>query len=45
MRLGALALGDTFAWGDTLAYLVGIALGAVVEWAARRDGSGLGGTA
>ncbi len=34
--LGALALGDTFAWGDIAAYLVGIALGAALEWAARR---------
>jgi hypothetical protein len=41
-RLGALALGDTFAWSDIAAYLVGIAFGATLEWAAyraRRSGS------
>jgi hypothetical protein len=35
-RLGALALGDTFAWADIAAYLAGIALGAVAEWTAQR---------
>jgi|HubBroStandDraft_6_1064221.scaffolds.fasta_scaffold743917_2 hypothetical protein len=30
--LGHLALGDTFAWADILAYLVGIAVAAVAEW-------------
>jgi hypothetical protein len=30
---GRLTLGDTFAWGDIAAYMVGIASGAVVEWA------------
>jgi hypothetical protein len=34
--LGALVLGDTFAWRDIAAYLVGVAFGAVVEWAMRR---------
>jgi hypothetical protein len=34
--LGALVLGDTFAWGDIAAYLGGIALGAALEWAAQR---------
>ena len=33
-RLGALTLGDTFAWADIAAYLVGIAFGAAAEWAA-----------
>jgi Protein of unknown function (DUF2809) len=36
--LGRLALGDTFAWADILAYLVGIAFGACAEWATRRLG-------
>ena len=31
---GRLALGDTFAWGDIAAYLVGIAFGASAEWLA-----------
>ena len=35
-RLGALALGDTFAWRDIAAYFVGIAVAAIVEWAVRR---------
>jgi hypothetical protein len=30
--LGALVLGDTFAWGDIAAYLVGIAVGISLEW-------------
>jgi hypothetical protein len=30
--LGHLVLGDTFAWGDIAAYLVGIAFGAMAEW-------------
>jgi hypothetical protein len=30
-RLGALTLGDTFAWGDIAAYLVGITFGVVLE--------------
>ena len=34
--LGRLALGDTFAWGDIAAYLVGIVSGGVMEWAACR---------
>jgi hypothetical protein len=34
--LGHLALGDTFAFADIAAYLVGISFGAVIEWAARR---------
>ena len=34
--LGHLALGDTFAFGDIGAYLVGIALAATVDWAAHR---------
>lgn len=34
-RLGALALGDTFAWGDLAAYLAGIAFGAVADTASR----------
>jgi hypothetical protein len=34
--LGHLVLGDTFAWGDIAAYLVGIAVGAAAEWAAGR---------
>jgi uncharacterized protein (DUF1810 family) len=33
--LGHLALGDTFAWGDILAYLVGIAFGTCLELAAK----------
>src|SRR4051812_39012091 len=32
--LGRLALGDTFAWPDIVAYLVGIAVGGAIEWAA-----------
>jgi threonine/homoserine efflux transporter RhtA len=35
-RLGALTLGDTFAWGDMAAYLIGIAFGATLEWAVFR---------
>jgi hypothetical protein len=31
---GRMALGDTFGWGDLAAYLAGITVGAVVEWAA-----------
>jgi hypothetical protein len=34
--LGHLVLGDTFAWGDIAAYLVGIGFGATAEWAASR---------
>jgi hypothetical protein len=34
--LGHLALGDTFAWGDIAAYLVGIGFGAAAEWVASR---------
>jgi hypothetical protein len=34
--LGGLVLGDTFAWGDIAAYLVGIAVGAALEWAGQR---------
>ncbi len=30
---GRMALGDTFGWGDLVAYLVGIAFGAAAEWA------------
>ena len=30
---GKLVMGDTFAWGDIVAYLVGIVLGASIEWA------------
>ena len=33
---GRLALGDTFAWGDIAAYLVGVASGAAAEWAVGR---------
>jgi uncharacterized protein (DUF1810 family) len=34
--LGHLVLGDTFAWGDIGAYLVGITVGAVAEWGSGR---------
>jgi hypothetical protein len=34
--LGHLALGDTFAWADIAAYLVGIGVGAAAEWCASR---------
>jgi hypothetical protein len=30
--LGHLVLGDTFAWGDIAAYVVGIGVGATAEW-------------
>ncbi len=30
--LGKLALGDTFAWGDIAAYLVGIFAASAIEW-------------
>jgi hypothetical protein len=33
---GRVALGDTFAWGDIAAYLVGIVSGGVIEWAVYR---------
>lgn len=33
---GRMALGDTFGWGDLAAYLVGIVVGGVAEWAACR---------
>ena len=33
---GRVALGDTFAWGDMAAYLVGIVWGAVLEWGVGR---------
>ena len=29
---GHLVLGETFAWGDIAAYLVGIAVGGAIEW-------------
>jgi hypothetical protein len=32
--LGHLVLGDTFAWGDVAAYLVGIVIGGICEWVA-----------
>jgi Protein of unknown function (DUF2809) len=38
-RLGGLILGDTFAWGDIAAYLVGIALGVAAEVLHRGTGS------
>ncbi|MDB6017290.1 MAG: hypothetical protein JWR19_1779 [Pedosphaera sp.] len=34
-RLGGLALGFTFMWGDLLAYAVGIALGIIIEFLLR----------
>jgi hypothetical protein len=34
--LGHLVLGDTFAWGDIAAYLVGVGIGAAAEWVASR---------
>jgi hypothetical protein len=34
--IGRLALGDTFAWADIAAYLVGIGFGAAAEWVASR---------
>jgi hypothetical protein len=39
---GRLVLGDTFAWGDIAAYLVGIVLGGVIEWAVSRAHRGDG---
>lgn len=32
-RLGALVLGSTFAWPDLVAYVMGIAFGAAIDWA------------
>jgi hypothetical protein len=37
---GRLTLGDTFAWGDIVAYLVGIVFGGVIEWALWRARNG-----
>jgi hypothetical protein len=34
---GKLVLGNTFKWGDLLAYTVGIALGAWAEWRLKRS--------
>lgn len=35
-RLGALVLGNSFAWADLVAYTMGIAVGTAAEWIAHR---------